>query len=115
MNRTNFLQDFQQRVLELLRASPAADVERNLKALVTQTFNKLEVVPREEFEIQRELLRDLSARVAVLESDQSNSGAAASTPLGARTRSEADASAMPLAADTTGSLNPYRGFTDTSQ
>lgn len=67
MDRQPFLQDFQQRLLDMLRASPAADVERNLKALVNQTFNKLELVTREDFDIQRDLLRELSARVEALE------------------------------------------------
>lgn len=67
MDRQPFLHDFQQRLLDLFRASPAADVERNLKALVNQTFNKLELVTREDFDVQRDLLRELSARVEALE------------------------------------------------
>lgn len=67
VDRQPFLHDFQQRLLDLFRASPAADLERNLKALVNQTFNKLELVTREEFDIQRDLLRELSARVEALE------------------------------------------------
>ena len=67
MERQNFVHDFQQKVLEMLRASPAADLERNLKALMGQTFNKLELVTRSEFEIQVELLRVLRERVEALE------------------------------------------------
>lgn len=67
MDRQSLLQDFQQRVLELLRASPAADLERNLKALVTQSFARFELVTREEFDIQRDLLRQLIDRVDALE------------------------------------------------
>ena len=68
MDRPTFLQDFQQRVLEMLRASPAADVERNLKALMGQTFNKLELVIRDEFQVQIDLLQALRTRVDALES-----------------------------------------------
>jgi BMFP domain-containing protein YqiC len=68
MDRPTFLQDFQQRVLEMLRASPAADVERNLKALMGQTFNKLELVNRDEFQVQIDLLQALRTRVDALES-----------------------------------------------
>lgn len=67
MDRQPFLHDFQQRLLDLFRASPAADLERNLKALVNQSFNKLELVTREEFDIQIELMRELAARVEALE------------------------------------------------
>ena len=74
VDRQPFLHDFQQRLLDLFRASPAADLERNLKALVSQTFNKLELVTREEFDIQRDLLRELSARVEALETASLRAG-----------------------------------------
>src|SRR5690349_20592058 len=67
MEKQNFVHDFQQKLLELFRASPAADLERNVKSLMGQTFNKLELVTRSEFEIQVELLRRLRERVEVLE------------------------------------------------
>ena len=53
--------------MDLIKASPAADIERNIKALMGQTFNKLELVSREEFDIQAALLQSLQARVDVLE------------------------------------------------
>jgi protein of hypothetical function DUF526 len=53
--------------MDLIKASPAADIERNIKALMGQTFNKLELVSREEFDIQAALLQSLQARVDALE------------------------------------------------
>lgn len=73
MDRQNFIQDFQQRILDLMRASPAADLERNLKALVGQSLSRFELVTREEFDIQRDLLRSLVQRVEALESGDANS------------------------------------------
>lgn len=67
MEKQVFFQDFQQKLMELFRASPAADIERNLKALMGQTFNKLELVSREEFDTQAALLQSLHARVEALE------------------------------------------------
>lgn len=74
MNQQAFLADLQERLLTLVRASPAADVERNLKALLGQTFQRLELVTREEFDLQRDLLvrarqqlETLETRVAQLE------------------------------------------------
>ncbi|MEY3664646.1 MAG: hypothetical protein RLZZ153_828 [Pseudomonadota bacterium] len=52
---------------ELLRSSPAADLERNLRALLAQSFQKLELVTREEFELERERLALLEARIRALE------------------------------------------------
>ena len=67
MDKQAFFQDFQQKVMDLIKASPAADIERNIKALMGQTFNKLELVSREEFDIQAALLQSLQARVDALE------------------------------------------------
>lgn len=61
------LADAQARLAELLRASPAADLERNLKALLSQTFQRLELVTREEFEVERERLERLQRRIEALE------------------------------------------------
>lgn len=66
-DKPSVLADIQSKMSELFRASPAADLERNLKALVTQALSRLELVTREEFDIQRELLLKLRAQVAELE------------------------------------------------
>ena len=67
MEKQAFFQDFQQKVMDLIKASPAADIERNIMELLGQTFNKLELVSREEFDIQAALLQSLQARVDALE------------------------------------------------
>lgn len=67
MNSQAFLSDLQTRLMELLRASPAADLERNVKAMLGQTFQRLELVTREEFDLQRELLARARARLEQLE------------------------------------------------
>lgn len=67
MNRQAFLSDLQARLLDLMRASPAADLERNVKAMLGQTFQRLELVTRDEFDLQRELLARARARLETLE------------------------------------------------
>jgi len=67
MDRQAFFDDLQHRVLGLLRSGPAADLERNLKALLGQTFQRLELVNREEFELQRELLARTRDKLDALE------------------------------------------------
>jgi len=78
METPAFLEDLQQRVAALLEGSPAADLQKNLKALLVQQFARLDLVTREDFEIQRELLdraREkidaLEARVAQMEQQRS--------------------------------------------
>ena len=53
---------------ELLRASPAADIERNVKALGAQFFDRLNLVSRDEFEAQMAIVEQLRRRIEVLES-----------------------------------------------
>lgn len=59
--------ELQSRVSELLRNSPAADIERNMKALLAQTFQRVDLVTRDEFEAQLERLARLQERVDQLE------------------------------------------------
>jgi len=62
-----WLEAFQKNVSELIARSPAADVERNVKTFMSQAFNKMELVTREEFDIQADLLRQALASVDALE------------------------------------------------
>lgn len=70
-------EDLQRGLSELLARSPAADVERNIKAMLGSAFERLDLVTREEFDLQaqmlaraREQLQQLEARVAELEQRQ---------------------------------------------
>lgn len=58
-------------------SGPAKDIEKNLRALLAQGFAKLDLVTREEFDVQtqvlahtREKLAALEARVAALEAQR---------------------------------------------
>lgn len=75
MEKTAFLDDLQQRLASLIEGTPAADLQRNLKALLSQQFAQLELVTREEFDAQvrvlartREKLQELERRLAELSS-----------------------------------------------
>lgn len=59
--------DLSERVSALLRDTPIGDVEKNLRALLASWFDRLELVTREDFEIQRMLLEEASTRLAALE------------------------------------------------
>lgn len=74
MDNPKFLEDLVSRVRQVFSESPAADVEKNLRAVLTNFFNRLDLVTREEFEVQeavlqrtREKLARLEARVEKLE------------------------------------------------
>jgi BMFP domain-containing protein YqiC len=59
--------DLQARFNEMLKNSPAKDVERNVKAMLAQGFTKLDLVTREEFDVQQQVLARTRARVEELE------------------------------------------------
>jgi len=66
-HRSDFFEEFQKNISELIAKSPAADIERNVKAMMAQTFSRLDLITREEFDTQSELLERALARIAALE------------------------------------------------
>ena len=74
MLNTNIFDDNSAKLSAVAESGPARDIEKNMRALLTQGFSKLDLVTREEFDIQaqvllraREQLTALEARVAQLE------------------------------------------------
>jgi len=83
LNRQTF-DDLIARVGEAIRTSPAQDVERNVKALLSSGLSRLDLVSRADFDVQaqvlartREKIEALEARVAELEARQTGGNAAA--------------------------------------
>ena len=60
-------EDLGERINEALRNSPAQDLEKNLRALLASWFDRMDLVPREDFEVQKKLLENAQARLAALE------------------------------------------------
>ena len=74
MLNTGKLDELAQRIGKMIEASPAKDVEKNIKAMLQSGLARLDMVPRDEFDVQaqllvrtREKLEALEARVADLE------------------------------------------------
>lgn len=57
MVNIRFIDDLSIKLKELVNSNPAGDVEKNFRALLQGAFTKLELVSREEFDIQAEVLR----------------------------------------------------------
>jgi BMFP domain-containing protein YqiC len=81
MLNPKILEEIGARLSAVIAASPAADIEKNARALLSNVLAKLDLVSREEFDIQtqvlqrtREKLKTLEARLDRLENgpDQSN-------------------------------------------
>jgi BMFP domain-containing protein YqiC len=70
-----FFDELNERISDAFRSSPVQDIEKNLKALLASGFSRLDLVLREDFEVQQKLLEraqtklaELEARVSELES-----------------------------------------------
>jgi len=64
MNRTQqWMEEFQKNISDLIARSPAADLERNMRSMMTQGFAKLDLITREEFDVQTDLLARARTRV----------------------------------------------------
>lgn len=67
MADTKIFEDIDRRMREILARSPAADLEKNLRALIASAFSRLDLVTREEFDVQREVLARTRAKLEELE------------------------------------------------
>jgi len=74
MLNAKIFNDLSEKLHEAANSSPVKDAEKNVRALLAQGFSKLDLVTREEFDVQtqvlakaREQLLALEARIAELE------------------------------------------------
>ncbi|HEX6690206.1 MAG TPA: accessory factor UbiK family protein [Burkholderiales bacterium] len=61
------LDDLRGRIDAALRDSPAPEIERNLRAILASWFDRMDLVLREDFEVQKKLLERAQARLLELE------------------------------------------------
>ena len=55
------------KIKEVVNNSPLGDTEKNIHALLKSIFTKMELVTREEFDVQTEVLRNTREKLAGLE------------------------------------------------
>jgi BMFP domain-containing protein YqiC len=67
MSANNFFADLQNKLGQVLENSPAKDLEKNMKAMLTQGFSRLDLVTREEFDVQAQVLAKTRAKLDALE------------------------------------------------
>lgn len=67
MATPRFLDEMQARLSEVLAASPARDLEKNLRAMLASGFARLDLVTREDFDVQAKVLARTRERLAELE------------------------------------------------
>jgi BMFP domain-containing protein YqiC len=67
MDMNTFFNDLQNKIGQAIENSPAKDIEKNVKSMMTQGFAKLDLVTREEFDIQTQVLAKTRAKLEALE------------------------------------------------
>jgi BMFP domain-containing protein YqiC len=67
MDMNTFFNDLQNKISQAIENSPAKDIEKNVKSMMTQGFAKLDLVTREEFDIQTQVLAKTRAKLEALE------------------------------------------------
>jgi len=61
------LDELAKKISQAIGESPAKDIEKNVKALLQSALQRLDLIPREEFELQTEVLRRTREKLEALE------------------------------------------------
>jgi BMFP domain-containing protein YqiC len=67
MDMNSFFNDLQGKINQAIENSPAKDIEKNVKAMMQQGFSKLDLVTREEFDVQAQVLAKTREKLTALE------------------------------------------------
>ena len=77
MMQSKFVEEITAKLSELAAQSPLKDFEKNSRAMLASVFAKMDLVTREEFDVQsqvllrtREKLTELEAKLAALEKNE---------------------------------------------
>lgn len=81
MNNPQFVDEVASRLKDLLAHGPGADLDRNIRAILASAFTKLNLVTREEFEVQQEVLSRTRAKLAELEAKLAALEAQSASPM----------------------------------
>jgi ubiquinone biosynthesis accessory factor UbiK len=67
MLSSQVLNDLSIKIKEIVEKSPLGDAEKNIHALIRGAFTKMELVSREEFDVQTEVLRHTREKLTLCE------------------------------------------------
>ena len=67
MLNTKMLDEMSKKISEVLAQSPAKDIEKNARALLAALFARLDLITREEFDVQQEVLKRTREKLAEME------------------------------------------------
>ncbi len=67
MFNSPFINDLSNKIRELVKNSPLEELDKNIHALIQGAFTKMELISREEFDVQVEVLRNTREKLEKLE------------------------------------------------
>jgi ubiquinone biosynthesis accessory factor UbiK len=67
MFNNQVITDISNKIRELTKNSPLEDMDKNIHALIQGAFTKMELISREEFDVQAEVLRNTREKLVQLE------------------------------------------------
>ena len=67
MFNSDKINEISSKINDMIKNSPLADIEKNINALIKGAFTKMELVSREEFDVQTEVLRNTREKLEMLE------------------------------------------------
>ena len=63
----NKIQEISNKISKIIENSPISDIEDNINALLQSTFTKLDLISREEFDVQTQVLKRTRLKLEELE------------------------------------------------
>ena len=63
----NKIQEISEKISKIIENSPISDIEENINALLQSTFTKLDLISREEFDVQTQVLKRTRLKLEELE------------------------------------------------
>jgi hypothetical protein len=61
------IQNLSNKIKHIIKDSPVSDMENNINALLKSTFTKMDLINREEFDVQTEVLKRTRSKLEALE------------------------------------------------
>ena len=61
------IQNLSNKIKHIIKDSPVSDMEDNINALLKSTFTKMDLINREEFDVQTEVLKKTRSKLEALE------------------------------------------------
>ena len=61
------IQNLSNKIRHIIKDSPVSDIEDNINALLKSTFTKMDLINREEFDVQAEVLKRTRSKLETLE------------------------------------------------